>query len=451
LESDSVASDSFGQIQFSVIDDGGEDNGGISESDPLVIDFEVRQVNQTPIVSPAQFFNSENSIVSHLIPVSDPDGDDLSLSFAGSNNDNSLFQFTPDGMSIRFIDAPDFENSQAINGNNRYVVEVIATDSNGESSEIQAVVVRVGNQSEAIDLEDDDVTLSAEGASDVSLFENDNGATSLPDDVTFGVVSQPESGIVEINPDGTLTVTQVAGAPVAAMFEFTYFVENGGEVTTAEAMVIQGVPNSDSGGNTDGNSIDPDGSLEANEPVAIPDLQGPLETTTEENSEPQFVAPPKVLAVNSNGANTLNNEIASAEFDINFSSAITTADSSYAYSTIDTGLLVPELVSRVTETGRLRIEEFSEEFALASIFWNEMESASHEFVETEVGQMETAIAVGALGFTSVAVGLFTRAALLGLSLGATYSQPWWMTSFDFLPIVDSEDEESIEQIVNHQT
>jgi predicted NBD/HSP70 family sugar kinase len=50
--------------------------------------------------------------------------------------------------------------------------------------------------------------------------------------------------------------------------------------------------------------------------------------------------------------------------------------------------------------------------------------------------------------TSVAVGIFARTALLVGSLGAAYANPWWNT-FDILPLIKDEEEESIEQIVDN--
>ena len=84
------------------------------------------------------------------------------------------------------------------------------------------------------------------------------------------------------------------------------------------------------------------------------------------------------------------------------------------------------------------------------MFWQELDTANHDFIHTEFGEFESAITVGALSLSGVAVTVLARAALLGLSFGATYSQTWWMTSFDFLPIIESEDDESIEQIVERE-
>ena len=451
LETESVANDTVGQILFTVIDDGGTANAGVSESDEFAIDVLVRQINQAPTILSSRFTNDENTIEPHEIAVSDPDQDSVTLSFAGMNNDNALFEFTPDGRSIQFRDAPDFENSLAIRGANEYVVELVATDSNNSSSPIREILVNVGNEPEAVLLADDITTLA--NSSTFSLFDNDNRSAPLPAGAEFGVLVQPSFGFIEINPDGTFAVTMNAGAPSVASFDFTYFVNNGGEITTANVSVFDAAPVPDSGSPDNEQDNSPDDSSNDDSEDGT-DIQGPANPNSnpQEDMTPENAVQPRVFAVNNSGANTLNNDISFNEFGVDIVEARPSFDSNYLYSGfVDTGLLTPELVSRVFENSRSGLQDFNEEFVLAAIFWNELESASHEFIETEIGQIESVIAVGALGFTSVAVGLFTRAVLLGLSLGATYSQPWWMTSFDFLPIVDSEDEESIGQIVDHQT
>jgi len=96
------------------------------------------------------------------------------------------------------------------------------------------------------------------------------------------------------------------------------------------------------------------------------------------------------------------------------------------------------------------VSEFTQEFVFNTAFWQQLDEASQDFVYEEIGEIETAFAIGALGFTSLTIGLFARAALLGISLGATYSQPMWVSSFDFMTVIDTEDEESIEQIIDNK-
>jgi hypothetical protein len=158
------------------------------------------------------------------------------------------------------------------------------------------------------------------------------------------------------------------------------------------------------------------------------------------------------LAVSGYGADTVSNDFDDIETfldrDIDISQTIY---STYAYaSSVDTGLLTGDAISYRTLSSRQAIEELSDD-ALSLVFWQELETNNNEYLQVESRTFETAFAATAFGFSGVIITIVTRAALLSVSLGATYSQPWWMTPFDFLPIIESEDNESIEQIVEHES
>ncbi|QEG21797.1 DUF4347 domain-containing protein [Mariniblastus fucicola] len=465
-ESSSVSSDSVGQIRFTVIDDGGKDNGGLNESSASnSIDIDVLQVNKPPVIQAAQFSNLENSIQAHVVPVVDPDGDAVSISLRGTNNDNHLFELSPDGTSFRFIDAQDFENPNSIDGDNRYLIEVTAIDVHGASTS-QTLVVNVQNVSEAIFLQDDLIIDTGDGLDGVSVFDNDNGEVPIPSGATVQVLSQPDSGFVEINPDGTFDFTPNSDALEAVSVEFTYQVESGGEFSTADVTFLKNsnalpppitADNSDDSGESTGEGESTSDSSATNssgesEASDSGEVLGPIDSSNAPNLNVLTAVQQSGGVVNTSGADTLDSDIAESEFEVDYGFGSDGSEySSYEYGGfVDTGLLTTEFINRVVASGRSGLQEFTEQFAFAAMFWQEMDSASHNYVDTEIGEIEAVIAVGALGFTSIAVGLFTRAALLGISLGATYGQPWWMTSFDFLPIIDSQDHESIEQIVDHE-
>ena len=113
---------------------------------------------------------------------------------------------------------------------------------------------------------------------------------------------------------------------------------------------------------------------------------------------------------------------------------------------MDTELLTDDAISRLTQSNRQAIEDLvGDEITIA--FWQELESNNEKYLQVESHTFETAFAAGAFGFSSIVITIVTRTALLTVSFGATYSQPWWMTPFDFLPIIESEDKESIQEIV----
>ena len=449
IEAENVDADSVGSIQFTVIDNGSTANGGEVESDIHTIDFAVRQLNDAPEVATAQYNNPENVIQSHRINVVDANGDDVTLSFAGTDNDNALFEFSEDGQSIRFKDAPNFESPQSIGGENEYIVEVVATDSQGDSSEPQTVTVNVQNVVEAAVLMNDNFIDDGSGVSESSLFANDNGGVPFSDDATVTVVGQPDSGFVEINPDGTFVFTPTAEGFSAV--EFTYQVEIGGEISTADATFTQAPPLPIAPTDTTpvDNDNEPTDETELGETID-PDLV-PMITTDSPDEVNTRSDTPRGAAVTPNGADTLNNEITvnDSDFDfVGFDEAL--ASNNYFVNFIDTGLLTSDFASRVVVVSRAGLQEFAEDFALATFFWEELDTASSDYIETSIGDIETALTVGAFG-ASVAVGLIARWALIGISLGATYSQPLWVTTFDFLPVVDSDDDESIQQIVDDQS
>ena len=291
------------------------------------------------------------------------------------------------------------------------------------------------------------------GVSDVSLFANDNGGAAFAEAATVSIVDQPNSGFVEINPDGTIVFTPNAQGSNVTSVEFTYQVEIGGEFSTADATFTQApapptTPTEITPVNDENETVDETDVDDSVDPSGL----GPVtnqDPANEVNTRPNT---PRGAIVNPSGADTLNNDITrdNSRFDFisGFDEAL--ASNNYFVNFIDTGLLTSDFASRVVVAGRAGLQEFAEDFALASFFWDELDSASHDYIATSIGDIETALTVGAFG-ASVAVGLFARWALIGISLGATYSQPLWVTTFDFLPVVDSDDDESIQQIVDDQS
>jgi len=308
-------------------------------------------------------------------------------------------------------------------------------------------------------LVNDELTDTGDGFGGVSVFDNDGFGGTVPSDASVRVLRQPGEGFVVIEADGTVSFTPNSQFEASSGTEFTYVFERGGETSTAtvELRTLGGQDNGSSESSNDPASDDPGegAATPANGQIATTD--GPP-VSTNENQNPGSVSNLTQRAItagvftNGSGADTFSNDFSDIEFENDFSLLTTKTDySTYLYSSfVDTGLLTGEFASRIATSGRQGLQDLAEGAILNVLFWQELETTNHEYIQTELGEFETAITVGALSFSGVAITVVVRAALLGLSLGATYAQPWWMTSFDFLPIIDSEDSESIGQIVDRE-
>jgi hypothetical protein len=281
------------------------------------------------------------------------------------------------------------------------------------------------------------------------------------------VLSQPGSGTVTFNDDGTFEFAQGSGT-LESEVEFTYTVENGGEVTEAKATFKQGggqAAGGDGGSSDDGGGSGEDSSNETEESSGDSgddDLRDSIDKNAIDSSLVNDRTDPANLGENGgsgtnfipnnggSGVNTANTDINDVQFSVDASiTKATSLYTSYAYAKfVDTSLLLStELASRALVGAKAGLQEFTEDFAFAAAFWQELDSASENFVQTDVGEIEAAIVAGSL-VTSVAVGVLARTALLVGSFGATYVNPWW-TTFDFLPLIADEEGESIEQIVDN--
>ena len=202
-------------------DDG---NGVLSEK---LITVQVINLNEAPeIASTPIFMVNEGETAVGVITASDEDGDTVTFSLPPGIDDSDLFQITPSG-TLSFNTAPDFENSNAVDGNNSYGVRVIATDANGATTEhdLRVNVVDVNEAPEfsgtsefdipegdtvvgqitATDPDNDSIVYSIKpGTRDGSLFNIDNAGNinfNLPPDF-----ENPNS----VSGNNTYTLTVVA-------------------------------------------------------------------------------------------------------------------------------------------------------------------------------------------------------------------------------------------------
>ncbi|RJT24414.1 cadherin repeat domain-containing protein [Chakrabartia godavariana] len=120
-------------------------------------------------------------------------------------NDDGKFTIAPDG-TITFIAPPDFEAPTDIGTNNTYVLTIMATDANGNTS-TQTITVTVAN------LDDTPPAIAGPSgpagatASALSVNENQTAVTKLTatEPVTWAITGGDDAGKFQIAPDGTIT------------------------------------------------------------------------------------------------------------------------------------------------------------------------------------------------------------------------------------------------------
>ncbi|HET9639166.1 MAG TPA: hypothetical protein VFP12_08155 [Allosphingosinicella sp.] len=135
----------------------------------------------------------ENGTAAALLLAVDPDGGPVSYSLAGE--DSARFAIDPAG-ALRFIGSPDFEAPTDVDGNNSYLVTVIASD--GTSTDTQFFRIRIGNVDEAV------VIISNGGAAGAAVSVAENG---------LGVTI-----VAAADPDGGSLTYSIAGGADAARF-----------------------------------------------------------------------------------------------------------------------------------------------------------------------------------------------------------------------------------------
>jgi len=102
--------------------------------------------NSLPVITnkPESLSIEENSIIVYDYDASDPEGD--TIYFLTSGTDSSLFEISSSGV-LSFINAPDYENPEDSDKDNKYEVEVSVTDVNPESSNYSAKLDLVASNS----------------------------------------------------------------------------------------------------------------------------------------------------------------------------------------------------------------------------------------------------------------------------------------------------------------
>ena len=95
------------------------------------------------------------------------------------------------------------------------------------------------------------------------------------------------------------------------------------------------------------------------------------------------------------------------------------------------------------------LEGALDDAVFSASFWQQLDTAQQDYlVDSFEETVASTITAGALGVTSVVVSFALRAMLIGISLTAVNSAQWWVTSFDLSTIIETEDDESIESMVD---
>jgi len=142
--------------------DNDEDN--ISNIDELVRGSDPYVPNRKPTIdSPAEIQLTENTLQVLTVNANDPDGDALSVSIAGGD-DQSLFNIDGSGM-LSFNTAPDFENPSDSEVNNIYRLTIEASDGYLSVEHSLSIAIQ-----DAVDLANLNVTATLENLADSQVL-----------------------------------------------------------------------------------------------------------------------------------------------------------------------------------------------------------------------------------------------------------------------------------------
>ena len=164
----------------------------------------VSDQNDPPVITSASTasFQENGTGAAYTITATDPNGDGITFTL-GNSNDEALFNIV--NNLVTFNTSPDFENPSDANADNAYIIEVIATDSAGNSA----------SQLVTINVTDDPTDVTApviSGASSISAQENATTASTILETFTAtggGTLSWSLTGTdaadFSINSSGELT------------------------------------------------------------------------------------------------------------------------------------------------------------------------------------------------------------------------------------------------------
>ena len=209
-------------------------NGGTSTA---TVNLNVVAVNDAPTMVTATFSIAENAtngtIVGQII-ASDIDGDSLTYSITGGN-DNGVFSINPITGQIVITDNSnlDFENTTA------YDLKVTASDGSASAETTVSIGVSDIFENTAPVAADDSANGDEDTAVTLNVLANDSDVDGH--NLTITAVSAAAHGTLVNNGDGTVTYTPDANYNGSDSFTYTVSDGNGGESTATVNLNVAAV------------------------------------------------------------------------------------------------------------------------------------------------------------------------------------------------------------------
>jgi VCBS repeat-containing protein len=203
-------------------------NASSSFSNTAQSTVDVSAVNDAPVIdsngggAAASISVDENTTAVTTVVASDVDTASVVYSIATGAGSPDAAKFTIDSSTgvLSFVDAPDFETPTDADGNNSYIVQVVASD--GSLTDTQTLTVNVADvgESTAPVANDDTVDLNEDTASGgIGALLLDNDTDGNGDDLTITAVGNSIGGTVSLN-GGDPIFTPDAGFSGVASFDY---------------------------------------------------------------------------------------------------------------------------------------------------------------------------------------------------------------------------------------
>ncbi|MDA8563884.1 cadherin-like domain-containing protein, partial [Mariniblastus sp.] len=451
-----------GAIEFQVFD-----SAGATDGETYTLTINVTTVNDAPTLAVPTFGPvSENSLY-----VTDPVGSDVEDGFArwAIVGGADAAKFVNDAGTLRFVSAPDFENSTAQDGSNEYRVRVAAVDSDELQSAGQLLTVRVADVNEAPIASRQQANANVQGIGNPARVEinlnNIVADADSGDSVTFSILDQADRGRVTIDGAGNVfyePTNQDGGGQDSFQFVGTDSQGLQSQVVTvdldvANEIIIPGSANTnrdneveqDESTDDDSGDDSDNGDVGEDSPTSTAPGRTGDEDASSAGDQPGLVSTGLVAA--SDSLNDFNNfdddETTLIESDILSDGSARTYSYSFNLDEID-------LTNQLSAGQNIRRTAYATQFdvnVLASAFLEELDHSKHDFIRDRLAIGTPEVAVSAASLLTVGYLVWNMGSGILLSTFMS-SLPAW-AAFDVLPVIsssgiDDEDDESIEQMVD---